>query len=135
MTRRIRIHGDGGSRGNPGPAAAAAVLLDTHGQIIDSRTDYLGIATNNTAEYRSVELGLEAMHELGFTAADFYLDSQLVVRQLLGQYKVKHPDMQAAFSRVQKLLEGLDVKFEHVMREYNQIADRAVNQCLDANTK
>lgn len=132
MTGRIRIHGDGGSRGNPGPAAGAAVLLNSDGKVITTKSEYMGIATNNQAEYLAVELGLKAMHELGEREADFYLDSQLVVRQLNGQYKVKHPDMQAAFARIQELKKGLDVTFTHVLRAENKIADTAVNECLDA---
>jgi ribonuclease HI len=132
MSGRIRIHGDGGSRGNPGPAAGAAVLLDAEGNIIEKRAEYMGVATNNQAEYLAVELGLQAMHDLKLDAADFYLDSQLVVRQLNGQYKVKHPEMRAAYERIQKLKEGFDVTFTHVMRADNTIADDAVNECLDA---
>lgn len=132
MSGRIRIHGDGGSRGNPGPAAAAAVLLDEDGNVIEKRSEYMGVATNNQAEYLAVELGLQAMRELDIAAADFYLDSQLVVRQLNGQYKVKHPEMKAAFARIQELKEGLDVTFTHVLRADNTIADTAVNECLDA---
>lgn len=133
MSRRLRIHGDGGSRGNPGPAAAAAVLLDSDGKVLTIKSEYMGVATNNQAEYLAVELGLRAMRELGENAADFYLDSQLVVRQLNGQYKVKHPDMRAAFARIQNLKEGLDVTFTHVLRAENTIADTAVNECLDAH--
>ncbi|MDQ5944280.1 MAG: ribonuclease [Patescibacteria group bacterium] len=132
MSGRIRIHGDGGSRGNPGPAAGAAVLLDADGKVIEKRAEYMGVATNNQAEYLAVELGLQAMHDLKLNAADFYLDSQLVVRQLNGQYKVKHPEMRAAYERIQKLKEGFDVTFTHVMRADNTIADDAVNECLDA---
>lgn len=132
MSQRLRVHGDGGSRGNPGPAAAAAVFLDDSGQVTDTFAEYMGIATNNQAEYRAVELGLEAMRERGLKEADFFLDSQLVVRQLNGQYKVKHPDMKAAFHRIQKLLDGLDVTFTHVLRTDNTDADAAVNECLDA---
>lgn len=132
MSSRLRVHGDGGSRGNPGPAAAAAVFVDEDGKVTQTFAEYMGVATNNQAEYRAVELGLEAMREQGIREADFYLDSQLVVRQLNGQYKVKHPDMRAAFHRIQKLLEGLDVTFTHVMREDNTQADAAVNACLDA---
>lgn len=132
MTERVRIHGDGGSRGNPGPAAAAAVLLDSTGEVLEKRAEYMGVATNNQAEYLAVELGLQAMHDLKITEADFYLDSQLVVRQLNGQYKVKHPEMKAAFNRIQQLKQGLDVTFTHVMRADNTIADTAVNECLDA---
>jgi ribonuclease HI len=132
MSGRLRIHGDGGSRGNPGPAAAAAVFVDEDGRVTQTFAEYMGVATNNQAEYRAVELGLAAMHEQGIQEADFFLDSQLVVRQLNGQYKVKHPEMRAAFNRIQGLLEGLDVTFTHVMRADNVLADSAVNDCLDA---
>lgn len=132
MSGRLRIHGDGGSRGNPGPAAAAAVFVDDDGKVTQTFAEYMGVATNNQAEYRAVELGLEAMHNHGITEADFYLDSQLVVRQLNGQYKVKHPEMRAAYGRIQKLLDGLDVTFTHVMRADNTSADTAVNDCLDS---
>lgn len=135
MSQRIRIHGDGGSRGNPGPAAAAAVLLGDGGQVIAKRAEFMGVATNNQAEYLAVELGLQVMRDLGIVAADFYLDSQLVVRQLNGEYKVKHPEMKAAFARIQKLKEGLDVTFTHVLRGDNVIADAAVNECLDAHAE
>jgi ribonuclease HI len=133
MSGRIRVHGDGGSRGNPGPAAAAAVLLTASGEIIEKRSEFMGVATNNQAEYLAVELGLRALHELGHTEADFFLDSQLVVRQLNGQYKVKHPDMKLAFDRIQKLKKDLDVTFTHVLRADNTIADTVVNECLDAH--
>ncbi len=133
MTERVRIHGDGGSRGNPGPAAGAAVLLGADGEVLEKRAEYMGVATNNQAEYLAVELGLQAMHDLKISAADFYLDSQLVVRQLNGQYKVKHPEMKAAFNRIQELKQGLDVTFTHVLRAENTIADTAVNECLDAH--
>ena len=133
MSGRIRVHGDGGSRGNPGPAAAAAVLLTASGEIIEKRSEFMGVATNNQAEYLAVELGLRALHELGHTQADFFLDSQLVVRQLNGQYKVKHPDMKLAFDRIQKLKKGLDVTFTHLLRSDNSIADKVVNECLDAH--
>ena len=132
MTSRVRIHGDGGSRGNPGPAAGAAVLLDSDGEVLEKRAEYMGVATNNQAEYLAVELGLQAMHDLKIAEADFYLDSQLVVRQLNGQYKVKHPEMKAAYDRIQELKKGLDVTFTHVLRADNAIADAAVNECLDA---
>ncbi len=133
MTDRVRIHGDGGSRGNPGPAAAAAVLLSPEGDVLEKRAEYMGVATNNQAEYLAVELGLQAMRDLKIPGADFYLDSQLVVRQLNGQYRVKHPDMKAAFNRIQELKQGLDVTFTHVLRAENTIADTAVNECLDAH--
>lgn len=129
-----RIHCDGGSRGNPGPAAAGSVLLDGAGKVIDSAQEYLGIATNNLAEYQSVLLGIELMRKHQLQDADFYLDSQLVVRQLSGQYKVKHPDMQRQFAAVQTALQGLEVRFHHVMREHNKEADSVVNECLDNNS-
>ncbi len=130
---RQRVHGDGGSRGNPGPAAAAAVFVNAAGEVTATFAEYMGIATNNQAEYRSVELGLQGLRDHKIQAADFYLDSQLVVRQLNGQYKVKHPEMQAAFRRVQALREGIDVTFNHIPRAENASADTAVNECLDSS--
>ncbi len=132
MSQRLHIYCDGGSRGNPGPSAAAAVLLDGE-TVLETVAEYMGITTNNQAEYRAVELGLLALRKRGVSEADFFLDSQLIVRQLNGQYKVKEPGMRQRFLAVQKLLIGLDITFSHVYREDNKLADAAVNICLDAN--
>jgi len=132
MTTVRRIHCDGGSRGNPGPAAAGSVLLDQAGDVVDSASEFLGVATNNVAEYHAVILGIGLMRAHKLREADFYLDSQLVVRQLNGQYKVKHIDMKRKYDEVQVALAGLKVRFHHVLRAENTQADAAVNDCLDA---
>ena len=109
-------------------------MLDKDGVVLDSASEYLGIATNNLAEYHAVTLGIGLMRKHGFKEADFYLDSQLVVRQLMGQYKVKHPDMLKQFTAVQAAMVGLTIRFHHVLREFNKDADAVVNVCLDENS-
>ncbi|MEI7818537.1 MAG: ribonuclease HI family protein [bacterium] len=128
--KKQRIQCDGGSRGNPGPAAAGSVLIKDD-SVVDTATAFLGIATNNLAEYHSVLLGIDLMRKNDLTSCDFYLDSQLVVRQLNGQYKVKHPDMIMKYKEVQQAMTGLELRFHHVPRADNVEADAAVNQCLD----
>ncbi len=130
---KIEVFCDGGSRGNPGPAAAGVVIKTTNGKILGEYCEYLGIKTNNYAEYWAVIVALERLHEMRIKKADFYLDSMLVVQQLCGVYKVKHPDMKLLFARVQQLMEGMELTFTHVLRAKNTEADAMVNQCLDAN--
>ena len=90
---RVVVHVDGGSRGNPGPAAGAAVLSTPEGELLDEASTLLGVASNNVAEYRGLLLGLERAHALGATEVEVVNDSELVSKQLTGVYKVKHPDM------------------------------------------
>jgi ribonuclease HI len=123
---------DGGSRGNPGPAASGVVIKSTNGKILGEYCEYLGEKTNNFAEYSAVILALQKLHESKIKKADFYLDSLLVVQQLNGNYKVKHPDMKLLFLEVQKLCMGIELTFSHVLRAKNKEADAMVNQCLDA---
>lgn len=130
----MNIYCDGGSRGNPGPAASGAVLVNDAGEVVEVAQEYLGTATNNVAEYHAVILGLGLMRKHELTSMEFLLDSQLVVRQLNGQYRVKHPDMKVQFDKVQRLLHGLDVRFRHIPRAENHLSDTAVNQCLDAHS-
>lgn len=130
MSKTVQVFCDGGSRGNPGPAAAGAVILRDK-EVIAELQDYLGVATNNVAEYSAVILALRKLHELKLTKADFFLDSELVVRQLTGIYKVKNPDMKLLYNQVQKLSAGLELNFTHVLRDNNKHADAMVNECLD----
>jgi ribonuclease HI len=130
MSNVVQVFCDGGSRGNPGPAAAGAVILRDK-EVLAELQDYLGIATNNVAEYSAVILALHKLHKLKLTKADFFLDSELVVRQLTGLYKVKNQDMKKLYNQVQKLSEGLDLSFTHVLRANNKHADAMVNECLD----
>ena len=130
--KTIDIYCDGGSRGNPGPAASGSVVVED-GKVVATKAEYLGITTNNQAEYRAVLLGLELMKEFKTTSAHFYLDSQLVVRQIQGRYKVKDPGLRVIYLEIMQKLADLDVEFTHVLRAKNKLADAAVNDCLDAH--
>jgi ribonuclease HI len=123
---------DGGSRGNPGPAASGAVLVGLDGQILHEVGHFLGVATNNVAEWTAVQIGLEAALEHGVSSLSVRMDSELVVRQLSGEYRVKHPDLQPLHSRVKGLLRKFaHVDIAHVRRNDNKLADAVVNRVLD----
>ena len=127
------MYTDGGARGNPGPAAAAGVILAHNGAVLDEITDYLGVSTNNVAEYRALLLTLRRAHELGCRRLDIKMDSELVVRQLNGQYRVKDPKMIPLHAEVRRLLTRFDDhKIIHIRREQNKHADKLVNAVLDA---
>lgn len=124
------IYTDGGSRGNPGPAAIGAVVQIDGTQHLFKK--YIGITTNNQAEYQAILLGLEKAQQLGATEAECYLDSELVQKQLTRQYKVKHADIQPWFVKVWNISQHFKkISFTHVLREKNKIADKLVNEALD----
>lgn len=126
------IYSDGGSRGNPGPSAAGFVIMNEQGEVVSEGGAYLGLATNNIAEYQAVYLGLERAQELGVRVVDFRVDSQLVANQMNGLYKIKHPDLAIIHHRIKELAAQFDkVTFSHVRREYNKLADGVVNKILD----
>ena len=130
---RAVVHVDGGSRGNPGPAAAAAVISTPEGELLDEVSTVLGRATNNVAEYRGLLLGLERAKALGATEVDVVNDSELVARQISGAYKVKHPDMRPLYLEAMEALRGFDRwTVRSVPRAQNADADALVNQALDA---
>lgn len=132
----IVIYSDGGSRGNPGPSAAGFVILDNRQEVIAEGGEYLGITTNNQAEYQGVRLGLEKALELGYKKVDFKLDSMLVVNQMKGIYKIKNRELWPIHERIRILMEKFDrVTFTHVNREFNKLADGMVNKTLDAHKK
>ncbi|MGA2756855.1 MAG: ribonuclease HI family protein [Solirubrobacteraceae bacterium] len=129
---RVVVHVDGGSRGNPGPAAGAAVISTPEGERLAQASELLGVATNNVAEYRGLLLGLRRASELGATDVELINDSELVAKQLSGVYKVKHPDMRPLHAQAIAALRA----FEHwsirsVPREQNAQADALVNAALD----
>jgi ribonuclease HI len=129
---KVVVNVDGGARGNPGPAAVAAVASSTEGEVLGERNAYIGEATNNVAEYRALLLGLSLARELGADAVEVVNDSELVARQIGGQYKVKHAGLKPLFVETMKELRG----FEHwavrnVRREQNERADELVNAELD----
>jgi len=129
---KLTLFADGGSRGNPGPAAAGAVLLDADGQVIAEVQRYLGTATNNEAEYAAVIFGLERAVELGCTEIAIRLDSKLIVEQLSGRWKIKDIKMRRAAEKAHVyLVQIAHWELQHVRREANTAADALVNAELD----
>lgn len=130
------IYSDGGSRGNPGPSAAGFVVMNKSGEVIAEGGAYLGETTNNVAEYQAVYLGLEKAQELGYRHIDFRMDSQLVAKQLNGEYETKHDELMPIHKRISELANQFEsVTFTHVLREYNQLADGVVNKLLDQQSE
>jgi len=128
----VTIYSDGGSRGNPGPSAAGFVIIDDSQKVVEQGGEYLGITTNNQAEYHGVRLGLEKAIELKYKRVDFKIDSMLVVNQMRGFYKIKNRELWPVHERIRELMKQFDkVTFTHVLREFNQLADGMVNKTLD----
>jgi ribonuclease HI len=128
----VVVHVDGGSRGNPGPAAAAAVVTSPEGDVLDEAAVTIGRATNNVAEYRGLLLGLERARALGATEVDVVNDSELIAHQVNGRYKVKHADMKPLHAEALAALRGFERwSLRPVRREQNADADALVNQALD----
>lgn len=130
---KVVIHVDGGARGNPGPAAAAAVVSSPEGDVLDEAMEVLGEQTNNVAEYRGLLLGLRRAREIGATEVEVVNDSELVAKQVNGEYKVKHAAMRPLHEEALAELETFDSwAVRSVRREHNTRADALVNQALDA---
>ena len=133
MSAELVVHTDGGSRGNPGPAAAGFVIDDTDGRRLQAKGLFLGKATNNVAEYTALVKALEAAQAIGGEHLSVFTDSELMVRQMKGQYRVKSDLIRPLFEQAQALAEGFACcSLIHVRREKNKDADRLVNQALDA---
>ncbi|MBK4732263.1 ribonuclease HI family protein [Oxynema sp. CENA135] len=129
----VTIYSDGASRKNPGPAGAGAVLVDEEGNVLEELAKYLGIATNNQAEYQGAILGLEKALEIGVKRVRLRADSQLMIKQIRGEYRVKNPALKPLYDRVMTLLsrfEGYDPP-EHIRREQNREADAQANRAID----
>lgn len=123
---------DGGARGNPGPAGIGAVIYDDRRQIVAEISEYLGETTNNQAEYRALIAALKKVRELAVIEIECYLDSELVVRQLNGEYKVKNKDLAPLFLEIHNLRLGFKkISFTHIPREENREADRLANEAMD----
>ncbi len=130
---KLVIHVDGGARGNPGPAAIAAVLSTPEGEVVGDAKEAIGVATNNVAEYKALLLGLARAKELGASEVEVVNDSELVQKQINGEYKVKHPDMKPLYAESIAALNGFDAwTVRSVPRAQNKDADALVNQALDA---
>jgi ribonuclease HI len=130
---KATLFADGGSRGNPGPAASGAVLFADDGSVMAEIGEYLGVATNNVAEWSALVSGLKRARELGVEDLAIRMDSELVVRQVTGVYRVKHADLIPLHTKAKVLLRTFkSVDIRHVPRKENAAADAVVNQCLDA---
>lgn len=139
MQFQFTLYADGGARGNPGPAGSGAVVFDASGKRVLDVSDYIGVATNNIAEYEAVLRGLKALQEAypeGYFAHVHLLirmDSKLVIEQLKGGYKVKHPNLVPRYFEVKNVIARHfpNVSFEHVRREFNKDADELANKAMD----
>jgi ribonuclease HI len=130
---KARLFTDGGARGNPGPAAAAYVLEADDGTVLDARSEAIGIATNNVAEYRALVAGLAKAAELGVGELEVVSDSELLVRQMNGEYRVKNQALIALSLEAARLAQEIGrVRYRAVRRAENERADRLVNEALDA---
>jgi len=129
---RLVVHVDGGARGNPGPAAAAAVLSDAEGHVVDDVGVALGRTTNNVAEYRALLLGLDRARALGATEVEIVNDSELIAKQLTGEYRVRNEELAALHGEALRALEAFESwSIRTVPREQNTAADALVNRVLD----
>jgi ribonuclease HI len=129
---RATLYTDGGARGNPGPAAAAFVLEAENGTVLDARGDTIGVATNNVAEYRALLAGLERAVEAGVDELEVVSDSELLVKQMRGEYKVKNAALRELSLQAARLAREIGkVTYRAVRREHNELADRLVNEALD----
>jgi ribonuclease HI len=127
---------DGGARGNPGPAAYGFVLEAEDGSMLAAHGEAIGTATNNVAEYSGLVAGLRKAIELGVEALELVSDSELMVKQMRGEYRVKNEGLKPLFEEAQSLARKLGrVEYRHVKRAHNEIADRLVNEALDASIR
>jgi len=131
---KVVVHVDGGARGNPGPAAAGAVISTPAGEVLIDAAEAIGVATNNVAEYRGLLLGLQRAQQLGASEVEVVNDSELVAKQVKGLYRVKHPDMKPLHAAAMTALAAFDRwSIRSVPRAQNADADALVNQALDAH--
>ncbi len=131
--RSLILHIDGAARGNPGPAGIGVVLWDEAGTIREEHQAYIGKATNNMAEYEALLFGLWKARELGYTAVKVFSDSELLVRQVRGEYRVKHPRLRKVYDQVDQLVRSFDAfEIDHVRRGMNTRADLLANRAIEA---
>jgi ribonuclease HI len=131
---KATLYTDGGARGNPGPAAYGFVLEADDGTVLDARGEAIGVATNNVAEYRALVEGLRKAAELQVDELEVVSDSELLVHQMRGEYKVKNEALRELWSEANELADRIrKVTYTAVRREHNELADRLVNEALDAS--
>jgi len=138
MSKIVRLYTDGGARGNPGPAGSGAILKSfergKEGETVATAATFLGKATNNQAEYTALIIGLQKAKDLGYESVDVLMDSELIIKQMKGEYRVKNADLAKLFLEAWRLRQGfLKVDFRHIPRAKNSEADALVNQTIDAH--
>ena len=132
VDKRLSLFTDGACRGNPGNGGAGAVLVGENGEVVSTAKRFLGHCTNNIAEYQALILGLEEALRRGSTAISIYLDSELIVRQIQGVYRVKNPTLKPLMADVRALLDRFDTwQVAHVPRSENAVADKLANEAID----
>jgi ribonuclease HI len=132
VPEEVKVFTDGGSRGNPGPSASGFVILDMEDNILVDKGMYLGVTTNNQAEYTALKLALEECQKMGVLEVEVYMDSLLVINQMKGIFKVKNRDLWPIHDAIKRLARQFKkISFSHVPREFNKLADAAVNRALD----
>ncbi|QIB26288.1 ribonuclease HI family protein [Caloranaerobacter azorensis] len=130
--RKAIIHTDGGSRGNPGLAGIGVIIYDESKNVVLELSQYIGIQTNNVAEYKALVRALELSYEMGIKDVEFYMDSELVVKQIKGEYRVKNERMKPFFEIANSLISQFDnFSIHHVRRERNKRADELANLAMD----
>jgi ribonuclease HI len=128
----LLLFSDGGSRGNPGPAGCGAVITDERGKVLKKLKKYLGVTTNNQAEYQALIMGLKAAAKFKPASITCYLDSELVVRQLRGEYRIKKPDLKPHVEWIRQfIVSNPNTKFIHIPRHKNALADELANEAMD----
>lgn len=134
INKKVIIYTDGGARGNPGPAGIGVVIFDeAEHSILGQHKEYLGETTNNQAEYKAVVLALQKVKSLKPTEVEIRMDSELICSQLNGTFKIKNPEFQDSFIKIWNLKQNFNkVKFKYIPREKNRLADKLVNQAIDA---
>jgi ribonuclease HI len=129
---KVKIFADGGSRGNPGPSASGFVVLDNEDNVLVDKGLYLGVTTNNQAEYTALKIALEECKQMGVREVEVYMDSMLVVNQMKGIFKIKNRDLWPIHEAIKNIAkEFRHISYNHVPREFNKLADAAVNRALD----
>ncbi len=132
MNKKLKIFTDGGARGNPGPAGCGVVMFDEQDKQVGVYKKYLGETTNNIAEYNGVILAMEEAKKIGVEELDFYLDSELVVKQLKREYKVKNSELAKLFVKIFNMQQDFkQVNYNHIPREMNKLADKLANEAMD----
>lgn len=135
MIKKLIVNTDGGARGNPGPAGIGVVISDDSGKVIAKYKDFIGEATNNVAEYKALIYALKKAKDFECEEIECRLDSELVVRQLEGRYKVKDLNLKKLHAEIQELAFFKPIFYKHVRREENKLADKLVNEAIDSALK